>query len=276
MSNLGNKVVLVTGASSGIGQALAITLMEKGYKVYGTSRKANYEQLAASKLGSGFLQMIPLDVCSEASIKSAVDYILSKEGFIDIVVNNAGSGIAGSVEDTSTEEALSQFDANFFGVHRVCRAVLPMMRERKQGLIINISSVAGLISVPYQSMYSASKYAIEAMTEALRLEVKPFGIKVSMVEPGDTKTGFTAKRQYVKASSSSAYTETFMKSIKTMEKDEQNGPPPKVVVDAILKVINAKNPPVRIVAGLSYKILYTLKRIAPARLTDFVVGKLYS
>lgn len=276
MINSTNKVVLITGASSGIGQSLALTLMEKGYKVYGTSRKANYETLLKAKNGTGFVQMLPLDVCSESSVKAAVDYVLEKESSIDILINNAGFGIAGSVEDTSPEEALSQFDTNFFGVLRVCRAVLPRMREKGQGLIVNISSVAGLISVPYQSMYSASKYAIEAMTEALRIEVKPFGIKVSMVEPGDTKTGFTDKRQYVKASSSSVYTETFTKSIKTMEKDEQNGPPPKVVVDAVLKVINSKNPPVRIVAGFSYKAMVLGKRLVPAWFLEFVVSKLYS
>lgn len=275
MSSFNNGVVLITGASSGIGQALAATLMEKGYKVYGTSRKANFDSPVKAENGKGSLQMIPLDVCSDASIKNAIDYILSREASIDILVNNAGFGIAGSVEDTSPEEALSQFDTNFFGVLRVCRAVLPKMRERRQGLIVNISSVAGLISIPYQAMYSASKYAVEAMTEALRLEVKPFGIKVSMVEPGDTKTGFTDKRQYVKASSSSVYSESFTKSIKTMEKDEQNGPTPKTVVNAVLKAINAKNPPIRITAGFSYKALVFLKRILPSKLVEFILGKIY-
>jgi short-subunit dehydrogenase len=179
--NNSSDVVLITGASSGIGQALAYTLMEKGYKVYGTSRGIKNEETIKAKNGSGFIKMIPLDVCSEVSVKNAVDYILQRELAIDILVNNAGFGIAGSVEDTSPEEALSQFDTNFFGVLRMIRAVLPKMREQKNGLIINVSSVAGLISVPYQSMYSASKYAVEAMTETLRLEVKPFGIRVSMV-----------------------------------------------------------------------------------------------
>lgn len=270
-----SKVVLITGASSGIGQAIALTLMDKGYKVYGTSRSASDESIVKAKEGTGFLKMISLDVCSEESIKNAVDYILKREITIDILINNAGNGIAGSVEDTSTEEAYYQFNTNFFGVHRMCRAVLPKMREQQNGLIINISSVAGLISIPYQSMYSASKYAIEALTEALRIEVKPFGIKVSMIEPGDTKTGFTAKRLYAKASNSSVYSEKFMKAIKTMEHDEQNGPSPKLLVDAALKIINSKNPPVRIVGGFSYKVLYLLKRLLPARLVEFVVSKIY-
>jgi short-subunit dehydrogenase len=274
--NNSSDVVLITGASSGIGQALAYTLMEKGYKVYGTSRGIKNEETIKAKNGSGFIKMIPLDVCSEVSVKNAVDYILQRELAIDILVNNAGFGIAGSVEDTSPEEALSQFDTNFFGVLRMIRAVLPKMREQKNGLIINVSSVAGLISVPYQSMYSASKYAVEAMTETLRLEVKPFGIRVSMIEPGDTKTGFTGKRQYVKASSNSVYNETFTKSIKTMERDEQNGPLPKVVVNAIMEIINSKKPPIRVVVGFSYKTLVFLKRILPSRFVEFVVGKIYS
>ncbi|MFL0246599.1 SDR family oxidoreductase [Candidatus Clostridium stratigraminis] len=270
-----SKVVLVTGASSGIGQAIALTLMEKGYKVYGTSRSASDESIIKAKEGTGFLKMISLDVCSEDSIEKAIDYILEREITIDILINNAGNGIAGSVEDTTTEEAYYQFNTNFFGVHRMCRAVLPKMREQRSGLIINISSVAGLISIPYQSMYSASKYAIEALTEALRIEVKPFGIKVSMIEPGDTKTGFTAKRLYTKASNSSAYSEKFMKAIKTMEHDEQNGPSPKLLVDAALKIIDSKNPPIRIIGGFSYKVLYLLKRLLPARFVEFVVSKIY-
>ncbi|MCM8711152.1 SDR family oxidoreductase [Clostridium sp. SYSU_GA19001] len=270
------KVVLITGASSGIGQAIANTLMEKGYRVYGTSRNIKEENIIKAKSGSGFLKMIPLDVRSDESVKAAVEYILQKEITIDILINNAGFGIAGSVEDTSPEEALSQFDTNFFGVLRMCRAVLPKMREQKQGLIINISSVAGLISIPFQSMYCASKYALEAMTEALRIEAKPFGIKVSLVEPGDTKTGFTQMRQYTAASYNSAYNLAFLKSIKKMEKDEQNGPTPKLIVDAVLKIMNSKNPPIRIVAGFSYKTLVFLKRILPSRFVEFVVSRIYS
>lgn len=276
MQNNSGKVVLITGASSGIGQATAYNLMEKGFRVYGTSRKISAENTIKAKECSGFLKMIPLDVCSEESVNNCVNYILEREISIDILINNAGFGIAGSVEDTSPEEALKQFDTNFFGSLRMCRAVLPKMREQKNGLIINISSVAGLISVPYQSMYSASKYALEAMTEALRIEVKPFGIKVSMVEPGDTKTGFTDKRQYTRTSLNSVYSKSFTKSIKTMEKDEQDGPPPKLIVDAILKIINSSNPPIRITCGFSYKILVFLKRLLPSRLVEYVLSKVYS
>jgi short-subunit dehydrogenase len=272
-------VVLVTGASSGIGKATAEFLVKNGFKVYGTSRKV-LEEVAidiSSSTGGGFFHMIQLDVRSEDSAKHAVEYVLQKEGHIDILINNAGFGIAGSVEDTSIEEAYSQMDTNFFGMLRMSKSVLPSMRKQKKGLIINVSSVAGVISIPYQSMYSASKYAIEAVTEALRMELKPFGVKAAMVEPGDTKTGFTDKRIYVAASKdSSAYKDRFEKSIKVMEVSETNGPTPeKVVVKAIAKIISRKNPPVRITAGFSYKLIVFLKRLLPSRFVEFVVSKLY-
>lgn len=274
------RVVLVTGASSGIGKAISEALYKKGCRVYGTSRAAKpgiYNEIISSKdSNGGFIRMIQLDVCSEESVKTAVNLVLKEEGTIDILINNAGFGIAGSVEDTTTEEAQSQFDTNFFGMHRMCRNVIPIMRKKKNGLIINISSVAGLISIPFQSMYSSSKYAVEALTEALRIEVKPFGINVSMVEPGDTKTGFTGKRVYsAGANKDSAYNLRFEKSINAMEKSELNGPGPDKVVQAVLSIINRKNPPIRITAGFSYKTIVFLKRILPARLVSFVVSKIY-
>lgn len=280
MNNLDGSVVLVTGASSGLGKAIANTLYKMGYRVYGTSRKPIEEDyteiISVSDNNSGFLRMLQLDVCSEESAKKAVEIILKEEGRIDILINNAGFGIAGSVEDTSIEEAYSQLDTNFFGMLRMSRAVLPSMRKNKKGLIINTSSVAGLLSIPYQSMYSASKYAIEAVTEAMRIELKPFGIKVSMVEPGDTHTGFTDKRKYVEASNEgSPYRDRFIKSIKKMEHDELSGPGPQKVVNAVLRIIKSKNPPIRITVGFPYKLVAFLKRILPARFVEFVLSKIY-
>jgi short-subunit dehydrogenase len=234
MKHVHGNVVLVTGASSGIGKSIAEYLMKNGFKVYGTSRNVpdGNGKLIATE-GEGFIKLVQLDVCNEASIIKAVNYVTSQEGRIDILINNAGYGIAGSVEDTDPSEAFGQFDTNFFGVHRMCRNVIPVMRSQKQGLIINVSSVAGLISIPYQSMYSASKYALEAMTEAMRIELSQFGIKVSLVEPGDTKTGFTGSRQNVKAANQdSAYHNKFTKSIETMAKSEMNGPDPIIVAKA--------------------------------------------
>ncbi len=277
MKHLYGNVVLVTGASSGIGKSIAEYLMKNGFKVYGTSRNVpgGNGKLIASE-GEGFIKMVKLDVCNEASVTEAVNYVTSQEGTIDVLINNAGNGIAGSVEDTDPSEAFGQFDTNFFGVHRMCRNVIPVMRSQKKGLIINVSSVAGLISIPYQSMYSASKYALEAMTEAMRIELAQFGIKVSLVEPGDTKTGFTGSRQNAKAASQdSVYYNKFSKSIETMAKSEMNGPDPLIVAKVVKRIMSRKNPPVRKTVGLSYKAIAFLRRLVPSRLLVYIVGKLY-
>lgn len=274
------NVILITGTSSGIGKECAKFFMNMGFKVYGTSRNAKFENtdstMKKNSSGKGFIKMLPLDVCSCQSVQNVLDYILQKEGHIDILINNAGFGIAGSVEDTTVEEAKKQFDTNFFGVHRMCRMVIPVMRSQKNGLIINISSVAGLISIPYQSMYSASKYALEALTEAMRIELKPFGIKTVLVEPGDTRTGFTENRQKAKASDSmSAYNKTFSKSLDYMAKSELEGPGPEVIAKKIRKLATMKNPPVRIVVGMQYKFVVILKRLLPSRIVEYIVARLY-
>lgn len=277
------NVVLVTGASSGIGKACAEYLAQMGYKVYGTSRKApeipdtgeKDGQAANSSKKSG-ITMIRMDVCSEESVKAAVSKIIELEGEIGIVVNNAGMGIAGSVEDTSPDEAFLQMDTNFFGMHRVIRQVLPYMRQKGRGLIINISSVGALFPIPYQSMYVASKAAVEGMTGSLRNELRPFGIKVAFVEPGDTRTGFTGNRMFVKQDGeSSAYWQYSKKSVAIMEKDEMNGPDPAAVARAVAKLTGRKNPPVCVTVGLKYKIVVFLKRFVPKSLESFIVSKMY-
>lgn len=270
------KVVLVTGASSGIGKSIAGFLKDKGYKVYGTSRKPQGENSITADDGGGFIKMLRMDVCSEESIKEAVAKILEKEGAIDIVVNNAGMGIAGSVEDTSPEEVQNQINTNFFGAHRVIRQVAPIMRKQKNGLIINISSVAAQFPIPFQSMYCASKVALEAMSEVLRTELKPFGVKVSIIEPGDTKTGFTDSRAFAAdANEKSVYTDKFKKSIGVMIKDETNGPDPIVVAKQLYRIIGRKNPPIRVIVGLQYKVFVFLKRLLPARFVSFIISKMY-
>jgi len=305
-NDIKDKVVLITGASSGIGKAIAYEFMVRGNRVYGTTRKTvtentriypnsapkdlelnkdmiltkntdNNKNIANNIPGNtGFIEMIQLDVRSEDSIKKAVDYVVKKEGRIDILINNAGFGIAGAIEDTAFEEAFSQFDTNFFGVMRVLRNVVPVMRRAGKGLIINISSVAGLIPIPFQSMYSASKFALEAMSEALRIELKPFGIKVVIIEPGDTNTGFTDNRVIVKgAGKDSVYYEKFIKSVNTMIKDEKNGPGPETVAKVVIKTAMKKNPPVRIAVGISYKLIAFLKRILPDKLVHFILDKIY-
>jgi len=279
MSRQYSKVVLVTGASSGIGRSIAVYLAGKGYRVYGTSRKSLPEGTSepeCNKDSGGFIKMLQMDVCSEDSVKAAVEKVIGFEGEIGIVVNNAGMGIAGSVEDTSPEEAFLQLDTNFFGMHRVIRQVLPYMREKGNGLIVNMSSVGALFPIPYQSMYVASKAAIEGMSGSLRNELKPFGIKVSMVEPGDTKTGFTASRVFVKeGGEGSAYRKYSDRSVTVMEHDETHGPDPIVVAKVVGKIIEKRNPPVVKTVGLQYKLLVFARRIIPKALESFVVGKMY-
>jgi len=277
MGTSNGRVVLVTGASSGIGKATAELLAREGFKVYGTSRKISAgTSESICEYEKGFLKMIQLDVCSEDSAASAVEFILKEEGRIDILINNAGFGIAGAIENTSTEEAQRQFDTNFFGMHRMCRKVLPVMRRQNQGIIINIGSVASIIPIPYQAFYSAAKAALDAYSEALSMEVAGFGIKVCVIEPGDTRTGFTSNRIFAKdTSQDSPYYKNFTKSITRMEHDEMNGPEPAAIARLILKCVRKKNPPLRVVAGGSYKLLALLKRILPVRLTVYIVSKLY-
>jgi len=277
------NTVLITGTSSGIGKGIAEALADKGFRVYGTTRKPIQENITTiynSGSGKGFIEMVQLDVQSEESIMKAIEYVVKKEGKIDVLINNAGFGIAGAVEDTTAEEAYQQFNTNFFGALRMCRNVIPIMRKNsgknKPSLIINISSVAGLISIPFQSIYSASKYALEAMSEALRIELKPFNINVVLVEPGDTNTEFNANRKIVVgANENSIYKERFVKSLDTMIKDETTGHTPKVAASVILKILNKKNPPIRITVGRKYKTIIFLKRLVPARFLEYIVSRLY-
>ena len=263
------KVVLVTGASSGIGKAAAKLFFEKGYVVYGTSRREAVES-------SDGIAMLKLDVTDDASVQDCVQQVLQREGQIDVLVNNAGYGIAGAVEDTSAEEVKSQLETNLVGLHRMCAAVLPVMRRQGGGKIINISSVAGFIAIPYQAFYSVSKYAVEGYSRALRNEVAQFGIRVTIVQPGDTKTGFTKGRVTASGSGKdSAYYERVCKSVARMERDEQNGASPESVAKVIFRAAQAKNPPVAVAVGAPYKLIKFALRLMPERFVSFVLGKLY-
>jgi len=272
------KAALVTGASSGIGKAVADYLKDQGYHVYGGARRvpADGGSQQAGKDG-GFLKMLRMDVRDDASVRAAVEQVLAAEGDLGLVVNCAGFGLAGSVEDTTPEEARAQFETNFFGPLRVYRAVLPIMRRRGGGFIATVSSVAGFIPLPFQSMYSASKFALEAMTESMRMEVAPFGIKVSLIEPGDIKTGFTSAREWVAAAKGdSVYKERCRRAVAAMEKSELAGPGPEVVVRVLAGLMRAKNPPARVIVGAQYKLVGCLKRIVTDRFLEFVLVKMYS
>lgn len=261
-----DKIVLVTGASGGIGYETAKLFVQNGAKVYGTSRKGGEQRDG--------ITMLKMDVTDDESVSSALGELLAREGRLDVLVNNAGSGIAGPVTDTLPEELTRQMDVNFIGVLRVVRACTDALIASK-GVIINLSSVAGVLPIPFQSAYSASKYALEALSECMRLEMKPLGVRVATVLPGDTKTGFTASRQ-LNAVISEKYEKRFRDSVQRMEHDEQNGMPPSAVAKVIYKTAMKRNPPVRVTCGISYKLVRFLKRILPDRLLSYLLGKLYA
>jgi NAD(P)-dependent dehydrogenase (short-subunit alcohol dehydrogenase family) len=271
MSASGKRVVLITGASSGIGRACASHLGQKGYQVYGTSRRA------AGGTSRKSFDLIPMDVTSDASVEQAVETVLAREERLDVVVNNAGFSLVGPVEETSLEEAQAQFDTNFFGTLRVCRAVLPVMRKQCSGYIVNVSSIAGLIGVPFQSAYSASKFALEGLTEALRIEVQPYGIRAVLIEPGDIHTEITAHRQRAQAArEGSAYEERYQRSVAVMEADETNGPSPMIVAHLLERIITTPSPHLRYPVGPVFeKLAIALKRAVPYPFFGWVLTKYY-
>jgi NAD(P)-dependent dehydrogenase (short-subunit alcohol dehydrogenase family) len=265
------KTILITGASSGIGKISAQFLAKQGFTVYGTSRRPQPESKEDQ------IKYIEMDVTSSESINRAVLKVIEETGAIDVLINNAGIGIGGSIEDTTIEEAKSQFETNYFGTLRVCQAVLPFMRQREEGQIINISSIGGRIALPFQAHYCASKFAIEGLTETLKLEVSRYNIKVSMIEPGDFKTNFTANRVLAeKANESSPYYSQMTTSLGIMEKDEQNGPSPIIIAKLMHKMINQKSPPLRVSVGMFIqKFGIFLKHLLPQRVFEFIMRITY-
>ena len=240
--------------------------LEKGDIVYGLSRRV---------VGESFNE-IQCDITSEEEVKSCISNIIEKEGKIDVLVNNAGMGISGPVETTKIYDVKKLFNVNFFGALNVINATLPFMREKRQGRIINISSVASPISIPFQAFYSASKAAIDSLTFALRAEVSDFNIKVSSVLPGDTKTGFTASREKQNIDNAGEYAEKMQRSVAQMEKDEQNGMNALSVAKLVYKVSVKKRPPVHTVVGVQYKILVFLSRILPKSFVNRIIKGMYA
>lgn len=220
---------------------------------------------------------IPMDVCDNASVEKGIQYILEKEGHIDIVVNNAGFGLAGAFEDCTVEEVKGQFETNVFGVVRVCRSVIPLMRKQNQGTIVIVGSIAGRIAIPFQSAYSASKFALEGFAEALRMELKPFGIQVVLIEPGDFKTDFTRNRAIAEQSQTNpVYLDTFKCALGVMENDERNGPPPSEVARHLEKILQHASPALRYPVGnMSDRMAVRLKSIMPEKIFEWLIMKVY-
>lgn len=272
----GNRVVLITGASSGFGKACAEHLCRRGYQVFGTSRHAS--PAAPAEGGAGVtLDLMRMDVDDDDSVQWGIEAVVRRAGRLDVVINNAGIGIAGAVEDTTIAEARAQLETNFYGALRVCRAALPIMRAQGSGTIINISSVGGLVGVPLQALYCASKFALEGLSEALRLEVRPFGIRVVLVEPGDARTGFTARRRRTAASlENPAYRQRCDRAVGVMEADERNGLRPERLARVVEAIIRARSPRLRyVVAPLPEALAVALKKVVPAGVFEWALGKYY-
>jgi len=269
------KVVLITGASAGIGLSAAEQLMNKGLKVYAASRRGGKSQKAES--GEGELIHVKMDVNKEDEIASVVAQIMKENSRLDAVICNAGNGIAGSIEDTSSEEVRYQLETNFFGAVKTIQACIPVFRAQGYGKIIATSSVAAIVPIPFQAFYSAGKSALLVFMQALSIELKPFGIQCCSILPGDTKTEFTAARKYSLKSKSpdSVYQEKMNASVKKMEHDEQNGVDASKVARKMVSQILRKKMKVSVVPGIDYKLICFLFNRLPANLRLWVVGLIY-
>ena len=257
-----SKVVLITGGSSGIGKSIGEFLHHKGFSVYGTSR--NPERV----LNSVF-PLVALDVRNTDSIQSAVAKIIASSGRLDIVINNAGVGITGPLEEIPTEEIKNNFETNFFGPIELMKAVLPQMREQKSGLIINVTSIAAYMGLPYRSVYSASKGALELITEALRMEVKPFGIEITNVAPGDFATNIASGRYHAPLIIGSAYEIPYGNTLKMMDKHVDGGSNPNEMAEAVYQIIQTKKPRIHYKVGVfMQKFSIVLKRILPDKVYE--------
>lgn len=259
------KVLLLTGGSSGIGKATALLFANHGYTVYELSRHGQSDQQ---------VQHIYCDVTVPSQVQDAVNTVIEKEQQIDLLINNAGFGISGSIEFTTTEEAHRQFEVNFFGALNVVQAVLPIMRKQQSGTIIFTSSVAAVLSIPYQAFYSATKSAINALALALRNEVAPFNIKVTALMPGDVSTGFTDARD--KSVAGSEVYSHLEKAVAAMEKDERGGMTAEYIARQFLCIARKRNPAPLYTAGWQYRIFVVLEKLLPKRLSNWIVGKIYN
>lgn len=253
---MGN-VVLITGGSSGIGKSIGDYLYQNGYIVYGTSR--NPESISDSAF-----PLLLLDVRNKESIQKAVAHIITVTGSLDVLINNAGVGITGPLEEIPMEEIKNNFETNFFGPIEMIKAVLPQMRLQKSGLIINITSIAGYMGLPYRSIYSASKGALELITESLRMEVKPLGIQITNVAPGDFATNIAFGRYHSPVIKNSDYEISYGNSLKIMNEQVNSGSNPIEMARAIHSIITVSNPKIHYKVGtFVQKFSILLKRILP-------------
>ncbi|MEO0527959.1 MAG: SDR family oxidoreductase, partial [Bacteroidota bacterium] len=251
------------GGSSGIGKAIGIYLSGKGFKVYGTTRNvANYPDFTD-------FDLLTLDVRKTETIQNAVDAVFEKEGRLDVLINNAGIGITGPVEETPHEEIVKAFETNLHGPLHMIKAVLPHMRKQKSGLIINITSIAGYMGLPYRGIYSATKGALELTTEALRMETKDFGIQFTNLAPGDIATNIASGRYHSPISEDSPYFEKYARSLDMINAEVDNAGSPISVAKKVFKIITTKRPKVHYTVGAPMqKLSIFLKKILPDKVYE--------
>lgn len=262
------KVVLITGASSGLGKAIGEYLHHKGFVIYGTSRNPE-------KIVNSVFPMLKLDVRSVESIQHAIAEVIRISGRIDVVINNAGVGIIGPLEEIPADEIRNNFETNLFGPIEVMKAVLPQMRSQKSGLIINITSIAGYMGLPYRSIYSASKGALELVTESLRMEVRPFNIEITNVAPGEFATNIASHRYHVPVSNDSAYN-AYAKTVDVINSQVGAGDDPTQMGETIFRIIRTPKPNVHYKVGpLLSKFSIVLKRILPDKTYEKMLMKHY-
>lgn len=259
-----NKTLLITGGSSGIGLATAVLFKEKGWRVFELSRHG---------VSHDGIEHVDCDVTDPESVRQAVAAVRQQTDRIDVLISNAGFGISGAVEFTSLADAKRQMDVNFFGALNITQAVLPHMRERREGRILYTSSVAAVLPVPYQAFYSASKAAINAMALALANEVRGFNIRVACLMPGDVATGFTAARD--KSDKGADVYQNVTKAVSAMEKDEQNGMQPEQMAKLFYRMATRRNPAPYYIGGTVYKVFCLLNRLLPTRFVNWIEGIMY-
>ncbi len=268
-----SKVILITGASAGFGHLAVQELLKQGHIVYAGARRLD-KMNDLKSLGAKTYKM---DVTKDEDVDAVVTDIIKNEKRIDVLVNNAGYGGYGMVEAVSLEEAHRQFDVNVFGLARVTKAVLPHMRKQNSGTIINMSSVVGRASSPMIGWYGSSKFAIESLSNSLRAEVKSFGIKISLIEPGAMNTEFleVAERQIKTVNHPDAYKENVSNFIKAFRGSYSKAPGPEKVVKTIVKATNSNNPKVRYTVGIDCKMAVMISKILPAKAMDNVMRMMF-
>lgn len=263
-----NNVILITGISSGFGLAMARALSVRGHIVYGTVRSE-----VTPLPDVHYLQM---DVQDDAQVSAAVCKVIEEQGRIDVLVNNAGYGVGGPIEFVSIDDVKKQMDVNFTGLVRMVRTVLPWMRKAGSGRIIAFSSIGGLLGLPFQAFYSASKFAVEGFCEALRMEVRQNGIDVVVIEPGDFQTGFTGKRNKVCSDEVSAAYPAYQRSMASAENDEKSGLTPEYLARKIVRIVEASSPRCKyMIATPVQKSSVLLKKIMPAMWFSKMIGWFY-